>query len=276
VVGALAGRDSFDGVHDLVEPFVLTVFPSVLGVDIPREAFLLVGEMNFNQMGPNNDRTKRSVDKVAPILGLYEASFQRENVLKGGFAEQIFQAEAAGDLPAGIAALLVRSFIRGGTDTTISGLGLTFNQLARNPDQYEIVRADPAKATPAFDEAIRHESPAQVIFRTVVNETELGGCRLQADKKIAYFIGSANRDPRQFEAPEDYVIARNSVGIHLALGRGIHICIGQMIARLEAACLIGAFAAAVRRFEPAGEPACRLVNALRTLDSLPLRITERA
>lgn len=276
VVDEVAARDTFDGVEDLIERFVLEVFPNVLGVRIPREAFLLVGEMNFNQMGPNNARTRASVERVAPIVPMYEASFQRENVVPGGFAEQIFLAEEAGNVPPGIAALLVRSFIRGGTDTSISGLGLTFNQLAQNPDEYALLRNDPTKVVPAFDEAIRHEAPAQVVFRTVVADTDLGGCALKADKKIGYFMGAANRDPRKFDAPDTYRIGRNSVGVHLALGRGIHVCIGQMIVRLEADCLLSAFARAVKRFEPAGKPTYRPVNAMRTLASLPLRIVERA
>jgi cytochrome P450 len=276
VVSAVVAKGTFDAVTDLVERFVLSVFPSVLGVQIPPEAFLLVGEMNFNQMGPNNERTRRSVERVAPMLEAYEQSFRRENALPGGFAEQIFRAEEAGDVPEGIAALLVRSFIRGGTDTTIAGLGFTFNQLARHPDQWASVRGDANRAPPAFDEAIRHESPAQVVFRTVVADTELGGCALKADRKIGYFMGSANRDPRQFVDPDRYDINRMSAGNHLAFGKGIHICIGQMIARLEAECLLHAFGSRVERFELAGEPTYRPTNALRTLHTLSMRVTQVA
>jgi cytochrome P450 len=276
LIAAVVARDEFDGVGDLVERFVATVFPSVLGVTIPPEAFLLVGAMNFNQMGPNNERTKRSVEAASPYLEQYEASFQRGGAVRGGFAEKIFEAEDAGDIPAGIAAPLVRSFIRGGVDTTIAGLGLTFNQLARNPDQYALVHSDPSRAMAAFEEGIRHESPAQVVFRTVAEDMDFQGVRLQGDRKIAYFMGAANRDPRRFDKPDEYRILRMSAGTHLALGRGVHICIGQQIARLEADCLIGAFARRVKRFELAGEPVYRPTNALRTLETLPLRITERA
>jgi cytochrome P450 len=275
VDAALAGGE-LDGIADLVERFVTTVFPSVLGVKIPTEAFLLVGEMNFNQMGPNNERTRRAVAAALPFLEQYEAAFQRSGAIPGGFAEKIFEAEDRGDIPAGIAAPLVRSFIRGGVDTTIAGLGFTFNQLARNPDQYALVQADPTRAMAAFEEAIRHESPAQVVFRTVARDMEFQGLQLEGDKKIGYFMGAANRDPRKFERPDEYRIDRMSAGTHIALGRGVHVCVGQQIARLEADCLVGAFARRVKRFEIAAEPRYRPTNALRTLESLPLRIVERA
>lgn len=275
IAAQVAGRDMFDGVGDLVEPFVGTVFPSVLGVRIPAEAFLLVGEMNFNQMGPNNDRTKASVAAAEPWFEQYEAAFQRSGAIPGGFAEKIFEAEDAGDLPPGIAAPLVRSFIRGGVDTTIAGLGFAFNQLARNPDQYALVHADPSRSMAAFEEAIRHESPAQVVFRTVKEDMIFSGMALKGDRKIGYFMGAANRDPARFDEPDRYRIDRMSAGTHLALGRGVHVCVGQQIARLEADCLIGAFARRVAAFEPAAPPAYRPTNALRTLQSLPLRITKR-
>lgn len=275
LVASVVEADEFDGVKDLVEPFVSSVFPSVLGVRIPAEAFLLVGQMNFNQMGPNNARTKESVAAAEPWFEQYEAAFQREGAIAGGFAEKIFAAEDAGDLPPGIAAPLVRSFIRGGVDTTIAGLGFTFNQLARNPDQYAIVHADTARSMAAFEEAIRHESPAQVVFRTVREDMVFNGVRLEGDRKIGYFMGAANRDPLRFDDPDSYRVSRQSAGAHLALGRGVHVCVGQQIARLEADCLVGAFARRVAAFEPAGTPVYRPTNALRTLESLPLRITAR-
>lgn len=276
LVTEVVARGEFDGLKELVEKFVVTVFPSVLGVKIPRDAFLLVGAMNFNQMGPNNERTKRSVAAASPHLKQYEASFQRSGAIPGGFAEKIFETEDRGEIPAGVAAPLVRSFIRGGVDTTIAGLGFAFNQLARNADQYALVHSDPSRAIPAFEESIRHESPAQVVFRTVAEDMVFRGQTLRGNKKIGYFMGAANRDPRRFEDPERYRIDRMSAGTHVALGRGVHVCIGQQIARLEADCLIGAFARRVKRFELAGEPRYRPTNALRTLDFLPLRITERA
>lgn len=268
-------ENRFDCIADLVEPYVTTVFPAVLGVSVPQEAFILVGQMNFNQMGPNNDRTRQSVEAASPHFDRYEHGFTRAGAVSGGFAEKIFAAEDAGDIPQGIAAPLVRSFIRGGVDTTIAGLGFAFNQLARNPDQYRILLENPSRVVPALDEAIRHESPAQVVFRTVVKDMIFSGVSLKRDTKIGYFMGSANRDPKAFDDPETYRIDRMSAGKHLALGRGIHVCIGQQIARLEAESLIGAFARRVERFELDGEPAYRPTNALRTLRRLPLKIVKR-
>jgi len=166
-----------------------------------------------------------------------------------------------------------KGIFRAGTDTTMAGIGFTLNQLARHPDQFEMLRADASKARNAFEEAIRHESPAQLLFRTTTRDVELSGYRLKADTKVGYYPGAANRDPRQWTNPDQFDITRKVVGIHRAFGVGMHMCIGQMIARLESECILGAIAARAKRIEPTGEPTYRLVNTLRTLEYLPLRVT---
>ncbi len=269
-------RGEIEAVGELVEAFVLKVFPDVLGVDMPRENFVAIGEMNFNQIGPNNELLQKSLERVEPILDQYQKSFQRESMLPGGFGEKIYKAEDAGDFDKGTAGVQVRSFLRAGVDTTIAGIGHTLNLLASNPGEWAKVKADPAKLRGAFDEAIRLHSPSQVMFRTTKGEQVLSGLRLEDDTKIANFLGAANRDQRKFADPERFDVERETAGIHLALGVGHHICIGQMIARLEAECILGALVRRVERIEPAGAPEYRLVNTLRTLERLPLRLVRAA
>lgn len=273
VAERLLDRRDIDGVTDIVEAFVLSVFPRALGIVVPPERLVITGELNFNQLGPNNERLQRALKRAEPILEWYADQLKRERMVPGGFGEKIFQAEDRGEFEKGTAALHVRSFFRAGVDTTMAGIGFTLNQLARHPDQYDAVRQDPARIKNAFEEAIRHESPAMVLFRTTTGEVELSGHRLAADTKVAFYPGAANRDPRQWDQPDRFDSDRQVAGVHRAFGTGSHVCIGQMIARLEAECILGALARRVKRVELAGEPRYRLVNTLRTLDNLPLRIT---
>jgi cytochrome P450 len=261
-----------DGVADLAEAFVLDVFPSVLGVDVPPERIKLTGELNFNQLGPNNARLARTLERAGPILDWYQQVLQRDHMLPGGFGEKIYQAEDAGNFDKGTAPLHVRSFFRAGVDTTIAGIGSTLKLLAEHPDQFAMVKADPTLIKGAFEEALRLESPAQVMFRTTTGEVELGGVRLKADTKVGYHMGAANRDPRQWKEPDRYDVTRKTTGVHRAFGQGAHVCIGQMIARLEAECILGALIRRVQRLEPSGPARWRPVNTLRTLDVLPLNL----
>jgi cytochrome P450 len=272
VVDRVLDRRDIDGVHDLVESFILTVFPRAIGINAPPDRLVLLGELNFNQMGPNNERLGRSLAKAAPYQQWYIDQLQRENLVPDGIGEQIYQAEDRGEFAAGTAAPHVRSFFRSGVDTTMAGIGLTLNQLAKHPDQFQMLRENPAKVRNAFDEGIRFESPALVLYRTTTGPVELNGYSLDGDTKIAYYPGAANRDPRYWSDPDTFDITRPNAGSHRAFGVGTHVCIGQMIARLESDCILSELARRVKAIEPAGEPTYRLVNALRTLDTLPLHI----
>jgi cytochrome P450 len=272
VAEAVVARGTVDGVADIAEAYVLHVFPSVLGIDVPPERIKLTGELNFNQIGPNNARTAAALERAAPIMEWYTKVLGREHMLPGGFGEKIYQAEDAGDFDKGTAPLHVRSFFRAGVDTTIAGIGSTLKLLSENPEQFALVKRNPALLKGAFEEALRMESPAQVMFRTTTADVELGGVRLRADTKVGYHIGAANRDPRQWTDPDHYDVTRQTSGVHRAFGVGAHVCIGQMIARLEAESILGALFGRVKSIEPAGPARWRPVNTLRTLDTLPLQL----
>lgn len=269
---AIPKDTEIEAVHDLVEAYILKVFPDVLGVDMPREHFLAIGEMNFNQLGPYNDLTRRAVERVDRIAAEFTRGFQRESMLPGGFGEKIYAAEDAGLFEKGTAGVQVRSFLRAGVDTTIAGIGHALHHLARNPAEWAKLRADPSKAKGAFEEAIRLDAPASCIFRTTTGATELSGTSLAPDTKIACFLGAANRDPARFPDPDRFDIDRDTAGMHLALGAGAHICIGQMIARSEGESILGALARRIERIELAGDPVYHPINTLRTLGRLPLRL----
>ena len=272
VAEAAVARGTIDGVTDLAEAFVLSVFPQVLGVNVPPERIKQTGELNFNQLGPNNARLHAAMASTAPIMEWYATTLQREHMLPGGFGEKIYQAEDAGDFAPGTAPLHVRTFFRAGVDTTIAGIGSTLMYLSQNPGQLAQVKADPTKIKNAFEEALRLEAPAQVMFRVTTRDVDLGGVRLRGDTKVGFHMGAANRDPRKWEDPDRFDIRRQTTGVHRSFGTGAHVCIGQMIARAEAETILGALLRRVKAIEPTGTPRWRQINTLRTLDTLPLRL----
>jgi 4-methoxybenzoate monooxygenase (O-demethylating) len=274
LVDQLLEQREFDGVEHCVERFVLEAFPGAVGVRLPRTETLAIGEMRFNQSGPRNALFEQAMKNAQPYLAWFEESVSRQGVLPDSIAEMLFKAEDAGELDEGVASNVVRSFVGGGTDSTIAGIGFTLHQLARNPQQWERVRSDPAKVKAAFEEGIRHETPFQVTYRTTVSQGgELSGVRLDPDTKVGVFLGAANRDPRQFERADTFDVDRPQLaGNHVALGTGIHACIGLMIARGESVALLGTLARRVARLELTAPATYRPINQLRTLDKLPMRI----
>ncbi len=92
----------------------------------------------------------------------------------------------------------------------------------------------------AIDEFLRFESSNQLGNRRAVRACEVGGVALPEGALVTLCIGSANRDPAQFDAPDQLRLDREN-NRHLAFGFGIHQCAGLSLARLEGRVAIGRF-----------------------------------
>lgn len=261
-----------DGIGDLAQPYPLKVFPDAVGVgEDERENLLIYGDLIFNSMGPRNALLAKAAERMGPVTAWIMAHCQRSQLRPGGFGDQIYQAADAGEITHEQAPLLVRSFLSAGVDTTINGLGNALFALAQHPAEFARLHADPTLARPAFEEGLRWESTAQTFFRTAAVDTELFGHAIPANTKVLCMLAAANRDPRKWPEPDRYDIGRRPSG-HMALGSGIHGCVGQAVARLEGELVLGALARKVKAIEPAGPVTRRLNNTLRALGTLPLRL----
>lgn len=272
VVDKILDMKTFDGMEDFVDAYLLKVFPQAVGIELPRNAVHAIGEMRFNQSGPPNDLYENAMRQAQPYLDWYEHSVDRIGALPGSIAEEIYWAEDRGEIQEGVAKSLVRTFVGGGTDSTIAGIGACMFHLASSPDQMAIAVAEPEIMKTALDEAIRMESPFQIIYRTPNSDMEFAGFQLEKDRKLGLWLGAGNRDPRKWEYPDKFDLRRRSAGVHIALGTGMHVCIGQMLARLEAECLLVEFARRVKTLELIGDPEARPMNQMRALRRLPLRV----
>ena len=276
LVNRLVERGRFDAVRDLGEVFPLKVFPDAVGLAAEgRENLLPFSDMVFNSFGPQNDLFKASTAHARPVVEWIYAQCARDVLSPDGFGADIYRAMDAGEITEDEAPVLVRSMLTAGLDTTVNGIGNAVLAFAQNPDQWRLLREDPALVRPAFDEVLRWESPVQTFFRTTTRPVDVAGTRIGEGEKVLLFLASANRDPRKWPDPERFDIRRRPIG-HVALGTGIHACVGQLIARLEAEVLFAALARRIRAFEIDGEPRRRLNNTVRGLASLPVRVRPAA
>jgi 4-methoxybenzoate monooxygenase (O-demethylating) len=263
----------FDGVGDLVEAVVFGGFPVAMGIRFDADAIRAIGYMSFNQTGPKNEYYYKGMKAGEPYMEWFMAACQSDSVTEGSIADQFFKAEAAGELPAGVASNVTRSLGRGGMDTTISGINTTVNHLARSSEQWALLKKNPGRARQAFDEGLRIQAPNHLVYRSTTGDTEFGGFFLKGRTKIATFPTAANRDPRKWPNPDTFDIMRDTANIHMSFGAETHNCIGQNVARLEAECILNELVNRVATIEPAGEPEYLPHNQLRTISRLPLRVT---
>ncbi len=260
-----------DGVQDLAQRYVHSAFPAALGIESNSRNLLIVGHHSANAAGPRNQLFEESQTALESIKDWYLRQQTREAMIPGGFGERVFATESDGTLPAGTAGPVLRTLVRGGLDTTISGIATTLWLLATRAERWQAVRRDPSLLPGAFEEALRLESPTSSIYRTTTAQSEVAGIRLTPDTKVQLFIGAANRDPRRWPDAGEFDPTRRARNA-LFFGGGPHHCLGQRIARLEAECFLSAFMRRVVGLRLDGPPVWRAVNMLRTLETLPLRV----
>ena len=272
LAGSLAARGSFDAVPDLAEIFPTRVFPDAFGIQADgRDQLLAYGAMVFNGMGPRNHLFEASMEGAGEVLAWITEQCSRASLRPDGLGALIYAGADAGEVTEDEAALLVRSFLSAGLDTTVSALALGVLDFVRSPDQWQALRDDPSLARNAFEEVVRIEAPVMNFFRTTTEATELAGTRLPARAKVMVSFAGANRDPRRWAEPDRFDVRRKVAG-HLGYGTGVHNCVGQVIARMEGEAVLRALACRVRSWRLTGEPRPRLNNSLRGLDTLPVAV----
>jgi cytochrome P450 len=272
LVGKLAAVREFDAVPALCEAFPLRVFPDAVGIPrAGREHLLPYGDMLFNYFGPANDLVAAYAGRVGELSAWASEQCRREALAPGSFGAQIWAAADRGDLTPEQAPLVVRSLLSAGVDTTVHALGAVLYALATHPEQWQRLRQSPGLVRVAFDEAVRWASPVQTFFRTATADVPVGGAVIPDGRKILMFLGSANRDPRRWDRPDSFDLERDP-SAHVGFGMGIHQCVGQHVARLEAEAVLTALLSRVESLELAGTPRRHPNNTLRAWASLPLRV----
>jgi cytochrome P450 len=147
--------------------------------------------------------------------------------------------------------MFVQLLLVAGNETTTNLIGNAVHALLDHRDQLERVRRDPALVPALVEEALRWDSPVQIVFRSTRSSVTIAGTSIPAGATLAVLLGSANRDERRFADPDRFDVGRDPRG-HLAFGFGEHFCLGSALARLEAKAALGALVPHLMGLERSG------------------------
>ena len=124
-------------------------------------------------------------------------------------------------------------------ESTASLLGNAVRILAEDAVLQTRLRGD-RSLVPAFvEEAVRLESPFRGHYRQARRDTEVAGATIPAGATVYLLWAAANRDPKEFDRPDEVMLDRHAPRHHLGFGRGVHFCVGAPLARLEANIALG-------------------------------------
>jgi cytochrome P450 len=190
---------------------------------------------------------------------------------------ELVHAEDAGDRlsESELIATVILLFVAG-YETTTNLIGNGLRALLLHPDQLQTLRDDRTLLRPAIEEMLRFDSPVQLTGRRVLTMgVEVDGQALEPNTEVIVMLGAANRDPRVYQRPDGFDIAR-AESPPLSFSAGIHYCLGAALARTEGHIVFDAMLRRYNTIEPAwsdnSPPVYRDSVVLRGLERLPVRL----
>ena len=232
LIDGFSARGSADLVRELTFNFPVQVIARILG--LPRSDFPIF---------------QRWAVEITSVTANWDRGMAASAALRDYFAEVLAERRRrpADDLISDLVVAEVDgrrlddeeiySFLRlllpAGVETTYRASGNLLFALLTDPDQLRAVREDRSLLPVAFEEGIRWEPPGTVILRRATADGERAGVEVREGADVGLLLGSANRDERKYERPDEFDLARpsrQSVGF----GFGVHVCLGMHLARMEA------------------------------------------
>jgi cytochrome P450 len=272
VVAAALDRGEVDGVHDLAYALPLAVVPDLVGWPRDRRDNLLHwGAATFDILGPLNRQAIRSALPSLQMLRFARRVVRTRSLVEGSMAHEILTAADEGKISHAECAPLMIDYIAPSLDTTISSISSALYLFATHPEQWRILKDDPSLIPNAVNEVIRFESPVRAFARHTRCDTDIADVRIPAGARVLVIYASANRDEREWHAPDMFDIRRDA-NRQLGFGQGAHACAGQGLARLETSAILQALVDRVDGIELTAEPTWAVNNIIRRHERMPLKL----
>ncbi len=272
------GRCEF--IEAFAKPYPAMVIAHVMGAPVQDGSrlhhFSAVIQRQFDPLSLTTARAEIEQAVSECYAYIDELIVQRRLTPTDDLITDLIAAEEAGDrLDQDELRNLVLNILVGGVDTSQSQLAHTIRLLAAAPDQWELLRSDPAGlAQRAVEEALRYEPITPFTARILTEEVEHRGVTFPAGTVVLVSAWHANRDgvgDHAFDITADRGRARS-----LTFGAGIHNCVGANLARAEIQEGVAFLAEHVRSLAPDGEPQFGTPSGIYSLESLPLRLQRQA
>lgn len=226
--------------------------------------------------GPNvtqemRDRANATFAKLMEFVGdLVEArrSHPRDDLLT-----RLINAEEDGHrLSHDELIVLFTNIFGGAVETTTSLMTSTFLELARHPDQLELLRQDPeGRKRGAVEEVLRFRPGFYATGTKAAVATEHAGLSFSEGEPVTIVIGGPNRDPARYDDPDRFDIRRDPARFSFSFSMGPHFCLGQALARAELQETAAAIARHTRDLELTAEPNWLARVMVNNVDRCPIR-----
>jgi cytochrome P450 len=272
----LAEAGEMELLYDYAQPYSIAVICRMLGVPLDRHRDLLGWSHRMVKM--------YEFDVPADVAAAAnEAAAEFHEYVRGLIAER--RANPSDDMVSALVGARVDGarlsddeivstvivLLNAGHEATVNTLGNGMLAFAHHPEQWRRVVVGDISPQAAVEELIRFDPPLQLFERWVLEDGfSIGDVAIPLGSKLALLFGAANRDPRVFERPDDFDVARGNAAQHIGFGGGIHVCIGAPLARIELEASVNALRELWPDFQLAEEPTRTGAFVIWGLDALRL------
>lgn len=274
LLDALGPHGSADLIAAYAAPLPITVICDLLG--IPGEHRRDFRAWTDVLVAPDPTRPRAAKEAVGAMLGfLTQLLADKRKKPADDLLSDLIAVRDEGDrLTEDELTSLAFLILFAGYENTVQLIGNAIQALLTHPDQLAALRANPERFPDAVEEFARHEGPALLAIRRFpVEDVTIGEVTVPAGETVLLSLAAANRDPAHFPDPERLDLDRDASG-HLALGRGIHYCVGAPLARLETEIAVSALLERLPDLALAADPAeLRWRPSLRARGLLALPVT---
>lgn len=276
---SLKDRPNFDLLGDYAQPYSVRVIATLLGAPVEDADLLLDWShaiVKMYELHTTHDQARAAIDAsgefsrwVSDLIARRRAEPRDDLITALCFAET-----AQGKLTDPEIVSTVILLLNAGHEATVNTMGNGIVAALRNGNAWRQLVDRSVQPATAIEEMMRFDPPLQLFERYVLAEgVEIAGTPIPPGDKVAVLFGSANRDPRRFEAPDEFRIGRGDAD-HITFGAGVHFCLGAPLARLELEIAVDRLTRAFPETRLASEPRREDGFVIRGYDTVELSTSE--
>lgn len=232
LLAAVADQGRVDLYHALAKPLPMLVISRMLGIERDDVFWEWTDVLIYGRVdGTSEERVREVADALYGFLAEHVADRRAH---PGDDLISLVVHGMVGDRPYTEDEVLDLCFflLIAGLENTAFGIRAALRHLAVAPADRSALIADPSLVSNFVEQSLRLYSPVTALARIATRDTEVAGQRIQAGERVLLLFGSANRDGKVFDDPNEFHLERRD-GRHLAFGIGPHRCLGSNLARLE-------------------------------------------
>jgi cytochrome P450 len=270
---------SVDYVAEFAGKLPMDVISELMGVPVPdRDQIRAWADGVMHREDGVNDVPQAAIEASINLIVYYqEMVAERRKKLTDDLTSALLEAEIDGDRLTDEEVLgFMFLMVIAGNETTTKLLANAAFWGHKNPDQLTPIYSDLERVPLWVEETLRYDTSSQILARVVSGDLNLYDTTIPEGDVLLLLPGSAHRDERVFENPDDYVIGREIGSKLMSFGSGAHFCLGAHLARMEARVALTELFKRIRGYEVDEANAVRVHSSnVRGFAHLPMSVEVR-